>query len=449
MRSRRLLGLVAVALSLSLSLFTAACTGPGTGGPGPSTSPSSSPTGPVNLTIAVYGAQAEVSAYQQIVDSWNARHPLQQLDLVSAEDRDEQRTLLTAGGTLPDIFLTSRRELGWLLEHQAIQPVGELLDERGTNFGDDFQRDAITAFSAQDDLQCMPWGVSPMVIYYNTDLIDFDLMPLEGLDAPKDHESWTFEQFEAAAEAAVQEQPGARGLQIDQTLRGLAPFIYSAGGQVFDNDVTPTMMTFSSDATISALEKTLPLLRDPLVTLTDAQLAEATPVEWFERGRLGMIEGFRSLTPELRAVPGLSFDVMPMPTISGRKTIGDISGLCLSATAADAGVAADVLQFFGTPQHVAEVARAGYLVPANVAVAESPDFLQPGQDPEHAEVFNDTVRDIINPPLLDDYAALESAIAPEFAMLFATGFLDLARVTAAIDAAALPVLASLQPSPSP
>jgi multiple sugar transport system substrate-binding protein len=448
-RSRRLTGLVALPLLLAVSLSVAACTGPGTTGPEPSSSPSSSATGPVDLTIAGYGAPAEVTAYQQIVDSWNARHPLQQLTLVSAGDRDEQRTLLTSGEALPDIFLTSRRELGWLLENQAIQPVGELLDERGTNFGDDFQRDAITAFSAQDDLQCMPWGVSPMVIYYNTDLIDFDVMALEGLDAPVDHETWTLEQLQAAAEAAVQQQPGARGLQIDQTLRGLAPFIYSAGGQVFDNDAAPTALSFSSDATMSALEKTLPLLRNPLLTLTDEQLAEAAPEEWFERGELGMIEGFRSLTPELRAVPGLSFDVMPMPTISGRKTIGDITGLCLSATAADAGVGADVLHGFGTPQNVEAVAKAGYLVPANVEAAESPDFLQADRDPAHAAVFNETVRDIINPPLLDDYSALETAIAPEFAKLFATGFLDLAQVTAAIDAAALPVLATLVPSPSP
>jgi multiple sugar transport system substrate-binding protein len=445
-RSRRLIGLVALAMSMAT---TAACTGSGPGGPDSTSTPTSSTTGPVDLTMAVYGAAPEVAAYQQIADGWNARHPLQHLTLVSVADRDDQRAALTSGQPLPDLFLTSRRELGWLVDHQAIQPLGELLDERGVDFGDDFQRDAITAFSAQDDLQCMPWGVSPMVIYYNTDLIDFDVMALEGLDAPVDHESWTLEQLQAAAEAAVQEQPGARGLQIDQTLRGLAPFIYSAGGQVFDNDVAPTAMSFSSDATMSALEKTLPLLRNPLLTLTDEQLAEATPEEWFERGELGMIEGFRSLTPELRAVPGLSFDVMPMPTISGRKTIGDITGLCLSATAADAGVGADVLHWFGTPQNVEAVARAGYLVPANVEAAESPDFLQADRDPAHAEVFDETVRDIINPPLLDDYSGLETAIAPEFAKLFATGFLDLAQVTAAIDAAALPVLATLVPSPSP
>ena len=444
-RSRRVSALVALAVSVATA---AACTGPGPSAPGTSVSPTT-PTGPVDLTVSVYGAPSEITAYQRIVDSWNVQHPLQQLTLSSTADRDAQRAALTSGAALPDIFLTSRRELGWLLENRVTQPLGELLDERGVNFGDDFQRDAITAFSAVDALQCMPWGVSPMVIYYNTRLVDFDQMTAEGLDAPVDHESWTFDQFQAAAEAAANAEPGARGLQIDQTLRGLAPFVYSAGGRIFDNDVQPTALAFASGETLSALETTLPLLRNPLVTLTDRQLQQASPVKWFKRGQLGMIEGFRSLTPELRAIPGLSFDVMPMPTISSRKTIGDISGFCMSATAANAGVAADVLQFFGAPQNVAQVTRAGYLVPANVEVAESADFLQPSLDPMHAAVFNETVRDIINPPLLDSYAELEAAIAPEFAKLFATGFLDLESVAAAIDAAAAPVLASLQPTPTP
>ena len=40
------------------------------------------------------------------------------------------------------------------------------------------------AFSAANDQQCMPYGVSPMVVYYNTDLIDFDRMAQRGLDVP-------------------------------------------------------------------------------------------------------------------------------------------------------------------------------------------------------------------------------------------------------------------------
>ena len=435
-----------LAVPLVLALGLAACTG-APGNPGASSSPTTSSTGPVDLTVSVYGAPGEVAAYRRVVNSWNDAHPRQQLTLTSADDRDAQREALTTATTLPDIFLVSRRELGWLMEHQATQPVGELLDERGISFGDDLQRSAIEAFSAADDLQCMPWGVSPMVIYYNTDLIDFDEMRAAGLDAPEDHTGWTFEQFAAAAEQAT--GPGIRGLQIDQTLRGLAPFIYSAGGRIFDNETQPTALAFSSGDTISALEKTLPLLRNPLVTMIEEQLARDTPLEWFEKGRLGMMEGFRSLTPELRTVLGLNFDVMPMPTISGRSTIGDISGFCISATAADAGVAADVIAFFAEPQNVADVTRAGYLVPANVEAAESDAFLQPELDPMHASVFNETVRDIIDPPLLDDPEELEAAIEPEFSQLFAIGVLDLPTVTAAIDAAGLSVLPRLLPSPTP
>jgi len=437
-------------LALAAALALTACTGGDPSSPASSTAPTSSTTTPVDLTVSVYGAPAEIAAYQRIVDAWNHTHPHQLLTLTATDDRDTQRAALTVNPELPDIFLTSRRELAWLMKNQFTQPVGELLDERELAFGDDFQRDALVAFSADDALQCMPWGVSPMVIYYNTELIDFDEMLAEGLDAPVDHTSWTFEQFEAAAEAATDPAAGTRGLQIDKTLRGLAPFIYSGGGRIFDDDLQPTALAFASGDTVSALEQSLPLLRNPLVTMTDRQLAQATPLEWFEQGRLGMIQGFRSLTPQLREVDGLHFDVMPMPTLSSSRTIGDISGLCISATAADAGVAADVLAFAAQPDNVAQVTRAGYLVPAIVEVAESSDFLQPTLDPAHAEVFNETVRDIVNPPLLDDDGELEAAIAPELAKLFATGVLDLATVTAAIDAAGQSVLASLLPAtPSP
>lgn len=439
---RRLaLGLTAAALAV------AGCTSGGPAGPSPSSSPTVHSTEPASLTLGVYGAPAEVAAFRRIVAEWDADHPTQHVTLTATRDRDAQRAELTSAQARPDIFLASRRELGWLLEHQATQPLGELLDERGVRFGDDFQRDAIVAFSASDDLQCMPWGVSPMVIYYNTALVDFDQMRAEGLAVPEDHTAWTFEQFEAAADQAT--NAGAKGLQIDQSLRGLAPFIYSAGGHIFDNDVAPTAFAFSSSDTLSALQKTLPLLRNPLVTLSDRQLAQASPLQWFERGRLAMIPGFRSLTPELRKVSGLRFDVMPMPTLDKTKTIGDLDAFCVSSTTSNVQVAADVVAFLSQPDNVSRVAEAGYLVPANVAVAESPAFLQPGLDPADGAVFNETVADIINPPLLDSYAALDVAVAPELDRLFATGVLDLPAVAQAIDAAAAPVLATLAPSPTP
>ena len=44
------------------------------------------------------------------------------------------------GDAVPDVFLASRRDLAWLVQHQLIQPVDQLLDDRGVDFGDDYPR---------------------------------------------------------------------------------------------------------------------------------------------------------------------------------------------------------------------------------------------------------------------------------------------------------------------
>ena len=85
-----------------------------------------------------------------------------------------------------------------------------------------------------DELQCMAYSVSPMVIYYNTDLVDFDKMERRGLDVPAADEDgvrdrWTLAEFAAAAQFASR-RGDRRGVWIDPTLQGLAPFIYSGGG---------------------------------------------------------------------------------------------------------------------------------------------------------------------------------------------------------------------------
>ena len=74
---------------------------------------------------------------------------------------------LKDGVEVPDVFLASRSDLAWLRDQKITQPVDDLLDERGVDFGDDYSRDALQAYSVDNRLQCMPYGISPMVIYYN------------------------------------------------------------------------------------------------------------------------------------------------------------------------------------------------------------------------------------------------------------------------------------------
>jgi multiple sugar transport system substrate-binding protein len=275
-------------------------------------------------------------------------------------------------------------------------------------------------------------------------------MATRGLDVPTDHRRWSWEQFVAAATFASRPGRGAKGVAVDPSLRGLAPFIYSGGGQLFDDGSDPTSLAFSDDSTESALETLLQVVRDPTLTLTEAELAESSPIEWFETGRLGMIVGSRALVPELRKVPGLRFDVMPIPSIGGQATVGEFTGLCISQSAESPATAADFLVYATSTEAVAEVARAGYFQPANQEVAFSDAFLQPIRDPVSSTVFNESVSRMVIMPLLDTWDELESAVEPYLMeMVFATPTLDLAVLCEQIDLVSQPILNPEEPTETP
>ena len=385
-----------------------------------------------------------MAAFQDVVDSFNAASTTRTVTLKSWPDHESALEDVLAGNA-PDAFLTSRIDLGQLVEAEALQPVSLLLDERGVDFGDRFSRDAVDAFAMDDELQCMAYSVSPMVIYYNTDLVDFDKMERREYDVPTaDDEGvrdrWTLAEFGAAAEFASR-RGDRRGAWIDPTLQGLAPFIYSGDGQVFDDDDEPTSLAFSDDSTREALTQTLAILRNAALTPTNAQLARATPVQLFKRGELAMIAGFRNLVPQLRDAEDLEFDVLPMPTIDRRATVGDISGLCLSADSEVTGDAADFIAYAVSDAAIATVSSTGYIVPANTEVAASPDFLAPDHEPANATVFNTSIRYMEVPPFIDQREELIEAVTPLLErMVTAPGVLDLDLVTEQIDEASQTIL---------
>lgn len=387
------------------------------------------------LTFAAFGPAPEVEAYRSLVSVYNSLYDDAEMEVVSYSSRQEFMGTMRESGEVPDVFLASGRDLKWLEDRQVLQPVDQLLLERGVDFGDLYSRDSVLAFSAESRLQCMPVGISPMVMFYNSELVDFEAMVRRGLSAPAEEGlSWNFAQFADAAEFASRPGRNTKGLYVDASLEGLAPWIYSADGQLFDSPTDPTRLTFSDDSTLAALETVLPVLRDPRLTLTPAQLERRSAVEWFERGKLAMMPGYRSLVPRLRNVPGLEFDVIQMPSVERNATVGELTGMCVSADTRNTAAAADFLVHMASAVSVRRVASEGYLVPANLEVAYSSDFIQPGRAPDHGQVFTNAIRTIVLPPLLDDEPELELTVADELEeLLLAPVLTDLEALTTEID----------------
>ena len=472
MMRRWILGLAFV---VALALAATACSTDSTPGP----KPPAQPAKVARLVYGVFGSAEEVASYQAVVDAYNEQATTVRVEMQSwptseAMMADIDAALEAAGlspsdtttpevdpgqdgssagadptetaaaleaADLPDIYMVARRDLAHVVDTGLNVPLFNLLEDRNVSYGDGYARDSLEAFSDEADLQCMPYSVSPMVIYINTDLVDFAKMRARGLPTPSvELTSWTIEQFRAAAQFATRPKLQSKGVSIAPSLRSIAPFLYSGGGQVFNDVNDPISLDLSSDDNRDTLTTLLEVARNPRFTLSDAQLEQATPTEWFERGRLGMVEGFRSLTPELRGIAGLHFDVMPMPHIDDEATVGDISGLCI-APGRDIQRAADFLVHAISADGFAPVTQAGYVVPANLAVARSDAFLQPDQQPAHAGTFNAGVDNMVLAPLLENYDELDAVIDPFLLRAFTEPVLpSIDVITAEIDEASRPVL---------
>jgi len=434
---------------LAASVVLTACTDSDDPDPGPTSPP---PIQVVDLDFGVWGTDEEVAAYRDVVEVYDKETDEVEVELTAYATHRELVDAIKAGD-VPDVFLADRGDLAYLLDQDVTQPIGERLDERDVDFGDDYSRAALEAFSYDRDLQCMPYGISPLVVYYNTALVDFERMAERGLEVPNTSEDvrlrWSLEEFRVAAEFASRPRRGTSGLYVPPTLEGLSPFVLSGGGKVFNDDDEPTSLDFSSDDSRSALEEALPVLRDPQLTLTPDQLARRTATTWFERGKLGMIVGDRSLTAQFRRVPGLEFGVMPMPTIDDAATVGRITGICIAAGTPDLAESADLLVDVISAESVRRVVPAGYLVPANQTVALTDDFLQPVRLPRRADVFNESVSNLYVPPLLDDEAALQEAVEPAIELLLNVEIPDIEALTEQIDAASQTVLSPEEPSDQP
>ena len=455
MRSAVARGVGAGLAVLALTAALTSCTGDSSSSttaptPPSSSTPPTSPAEPVDLSFGVYGTTDEIAAYALMAKHFDSVNERADVTVEHWGHHDGLRRAVEKGQPLPDVFLVSRRDLTWYLRNQLTTPVDSLLDERGVDFGDVYSRDALTAFSSDNRLQCMPYGVAPEVVYVNEDLVDVEKMANRGLDVPADHRRWSWDQFVAAADFAARPRKGIKGVAVEPTLPGIAPFVYSGGGDLFDDDTHPTSLAFGGDGTQGALQTMLQLFRDPKVTLSQEELAEKSPVEWFEQGKLGMVTGSRALVPELRRVPALNWDVMPIPAIEGSATTGEMTALCISQTAASPATAADFLVYATSTEAVTEVARRGFFQPSNQQVALSDAFLQPGQKPESAAVFNDALGRMAVPPLLDTWDQLDDVVAPYLQELFfGAPILDLQAVGQDIDLASQPILNPQTASPSP
>lgn len=411
--------------------------------PPPSVSAEPEPTAsdPITLRLAVSGDKAVRQAFEKLARTFTNERPEILVEVEKSRTPEEAAETLReqiAAGDPPDVFTASNQLVPSLSGEDQVVPVDQLLEERGVEFGDSYQRLGLEALSAEQALQCMPYDVSPLVVFYNPGLVPFRRL-IEPGDTPlTPFTGWNWEQFARAGRLVAAD--GINGAYIPPDLSLLMALMRSAGDDIVDDPRDATSLTLSDDGNRAALEAILSVVRDPEINPSPEQLERRDPVKRFAHEQLGMLIGTKALVPRLRKIDAFEFDIYPLPRLARSMSVADVNALCISAGSDKVEAAADLISFASNDKGASILAESGGVVPAHLPTINSVSFTQPGTAPESVLVFDNSVRRSTVTPFVPGWPALEEEVAGELGQMWYDPLLDLDALLPAVDETSQQVL---------
>jgi multiple sugar transport system substrate-binding protein len=396
-----------IAAALSLVLLAAACGGTA----GDDGSPAS-PGAPVSgeISFMTFGDPEELQAYRNLIDGFKEVEPDVTVNLIEASDRTDLLARLStsfAGGTPPDLFLINYRFFGQFAVTGVLEPVQPRLDSSTIFEEGDFYPQPIEAFQFDGELTCMPQNVSSLVVYYNRDLF-------AEAGVPEPAAGWTWDQFQAAATALTKDLDGdgvtdQYGAGVEPSIIRLAPFIWSNGGNVVDDEENPTRLAVDGPEAIEAMQRFFDLHTVHGVVPGDEEVESEDDETRFMNGRLAMVLSSRRSTPTFRTITDFDWDIAALPHHDQPAGILHSDAYCMAAASRNKEAAWRFVEFAVGPDGAPITAASGRTVPSLMEVANSEAFLDPSARPANSKVFLDTIPDIRRVPNISTWPEIEDA----------------------------------------
>lgn len=344
----------------------------------------------VTISFMAEGAAEEIKAYEDIVAAFEASQDAIHVELRFAEETVDELAIAIAGGDPPDLFLMNYRDYGQFAARGAVEPIENRLASSDALHEDDFYETAMAPFRFDGTNQmCIPQNASSLVVYYNTDLFD-----AAGLDVPQ--AGWTWEEFLQDAVRLTADEDGdgtneVYGVGVDPELIRMAPFIWSNGGQVVDDDTGPTTLAIDGGLSTQAMQRFLDLRTVYGVTPTDEEAEAVALDERFLEGELGMYLDSRKVVPTFRTISDFGWDVAPLPVLKDPVSILHADAYCMTAASDNKDAAWTFMEFALGPEGQEIAVATGRTVPSLRSVAESDAFLDAEAGPSRSQVYLDQI----------------------------------------------------------
>ena len=361
-----------------------------------------------SIEFAVFGEPEEVQAYRDVIAAFDEEQDDVDVSLVVAADRSDLLTRVStaiAGGSPPDVFLVNYRFYGQFAASGALEPVEDRLEDSGAFAPEDFYPVAMDAFRWDDEQLCMPQNVSSLAVYYNRELFE-----AAGLAEPPD--GWTWDDMVAAASALTVDTDAdgtvdQHGLGVEPGIIRLAPFVWSGGGEVFDDDTAPTGYALDTAADLVAVQDFLDVAGVDRVVPSDEEMESEDLESRFLNGRLAMFMSSRRVVPVFRSIDAFSWDVAPIPIHEEPANVLHSDAYCITSDSEHHDAAWRFIEFALGEEGQRIATATGRTVPSMIEAAESDDFLASDEPPSRSRVFLDAVPHLRPLPTISTWPEIE------------------------------------------
>jgi multiple sugar transport system substrate-binding protein len=378
-----------------------------------------------SVRFLVFGDPAEINAYKTLIAEFERAEPDIDVQLVEASDREDLIAKLStslAGGSPPDLFLMNYRFYGQFAARGALEPLEPYIDGSNRFELADFYPQAVDAFRWDGQVTCLPQNLSSLVVYFNRDLFEKYAVPPPRTGMPW-HEfvllaqQMTRDENGSPVRGADPDQPQQQntatpavyGLGVEPSIIRIAPFLWSSGAELVDDDERPTRLMLDSEQAVVTLSQFFALRAQYGVVPADVDVEAEDDESRFVNGRLAMLMESRRAVPSLREAAEFDWDVVGLPVFQKPATVLHSDAYCMTKGSESKDAAWRFVEFAVGPEGAPVIARTGRTVPSLRSVAESDAFLDPQQKPKNARAFLDAVDHIRHLPTISTWPEVEDA----------------------------------------
>lgn len=341
------------------------------------------------MTLAVWGSDAEVAAYNAVIAKYQAANPgtTIRLDVMPFAQFYQQVDTRLAGRQAPDLFRVTYQQVGRYATGKAAIDLTPYLE---ANTGDAFTSAVWSAVSVDGAPFALPHHTDTFALYYNADALDG-----AGIALPTSMEdAWTWTKFVENAKLLKERQAGnypfAMSWQNGAVHRWLI-YLYQHGGKLLSDDLSASAI--QEPEGIETIRWTQSWFQEGLVPPSTSLKSSERIQNLFVNGTIPMmLNGNWQIPFVQQQASRFKWGVTYLPR--DKAMADDLGGTCVAVSrdAKDPAAAAAFLRFLTDEANMRDFVNEAQFLPVRRNLVES------GIDyklrPDEMRVFTEMTRTI-------------------------------------------------------